>query len=528
VWQVFIKFPTIFHKFLWDGSDNYALTPARVQAHYNIGLYGTTNVPPIVEVPAAPVTVNLDGDGSIISTIVDGPGPFTYEWYYVASGVTNDITGATTGTLALTDIQGIQVNYQYYVVVSNAYGAATSAPITLNIVSGAPVLVADITPLLNYVPVGQSISFSVGPIGTAPFSYQWSTQSGPITGATNSSYSFDALGGSNNYSVAISNSLGVAASSTAIVVGLTNPPPIIGFNGNGTNWTFNQGAGWAGLPHDPNITDGVLTLTDGFNSETCSAFFDTPQDINAFTVSFTYQEAPGNAPLADGITFCIQNDTTAPYTLGGGGGGLGVTTISPSAALEINIYSGDHAGPWICFGTNGLVPDTGLTNYFDVPPVNLASGDPILVQFSYEQGVGTLVLSDAAAQATNTTAGLILEFTTNIITGDLPTIVGGNTAYIGFTGGDGALNAIQKVSNLAFQSFSATAPSSPVLSIVRGIAGSVIISWPTSASPSFVLQEATSLKGPWSPVGTAPVIVGSENEVTLTPGVTTFYKLLMP
>jgi len=497
------------------------LSSAQINALYDSGAYATTNAPPVVSVPTNPIAANVGGNATIPAMILDGTPPFTYQWYYLAGTTTNVITGATSNTLTLTDITTAESSDNYFVVASNAYGSGASSFATLNILSGGPTVVTDITPLLNYVLAGQSISFSVAAGGTQPFIYQWFTQSGPIASATNSSYTFSALAGSNNYYVTISNASGGIASSTAIVVGSATLPPAVAFNGNGTDWTMNQGTGWPGSPSTPNITDNLLTLTDGENGEASSAFFNTPQSVGAFVASFTYQLGGGSVPPADGMTFCLQNDPAGAATVGGGGGGLGVTSISPCAAFEFNIYTGDHAGPWIIFGTDGNVPDNDalLTNTITPLPVNLDSGDPIFVQISYAQGAATMILSDATAQTT---------FETNFITGDIPTIVSNQTAYVGFTGGSGALGCIQKISGFTYQAL-AGAPALPTLSIARGTVGSVVVSWPVAGSTSFVLQQSTLVNGPWSNVSTTPVVVGSDNQVTLTPGATTaFYRLFNP
>ena len=85
-----------------------------------------------------------------------------------------------------------------------------------------PVVVLDLQPLYQLVPPGNPVSFSVTAEGQAPLSYQWTLNGQGITGATNSSYSFNALAGTNYYAVAITNSLGSTNSSTAEVVGATN------------------------------------------------------------------------------------------------------------------------------------------------------------------------------------------------------------------------------------------------------------------------------------------------------------------
>jgi hypothetical protein len=492
-----------------------ALSSVQMNALFDTGTFGTTNVRPVVIVPSAPVTVDQGGNGSIVSTVVDGPAPYYYQWNYVASGVTNTLTGATNATLALTDIQSAWSSYQYYVVVSNNYGATTSSFVTLSILSGAPTLVADVSPLLTVVPAGLPVTFFVTATGTEPFYYVWLLNSVAIAGATNSSYTFDALAGSNNYSVTISNSVTSISSSTAVVLGVTNAPPIVGFNGNGTNWTLNQGPGWPGAPTNPSIVNDLLTLTDATNGEACSAFYNTPQYIGSFIASYIYQVQPASS-VADGVTFCMQDSTNAAYGLGptavgNGGGDLGYNGITPSVAFEMNVYVSANGGVGILLGTNGLTADSTpqLTPYGPTAPVNIGSFDPIYIQLYYSESVMRVYLSDGK-----------LTYTTNY-TCNVPATLGSDSAYIGFTAGDGAVNSYQTVSNFLF---SYTTPA--ILSVARKSAGTVVVSWPVSVSTLFVLQEATVLNGTWSNVTQTPQVVNGENEVTLTPGTSTAYYRL--
>jgi hypothetical protein len=69
----------------------------------------------------------------------------------------------------------------------------------------------------------------------------------------------------------------------------------------------------------------------------------------------------------------------------------------------------------------------------------------------------------------------------------------------------------------------------PFLSIARGAPGSVVVSWPSSASSLFELQQTTALNGTWSKVSATPTVVGSQYQVTLTPGTSAvFYRLVLP
>jgi hypothetical protein len=483
-----------------------AVIPAALSAAQIGQLFGAAGAAPVVTLPGNVITVDENGNGTITSSAT-GAVPLYYQWYYLNQ--MDDaivIPGATNSALQLTNIQLIQAQYSYFVVVSNAYGATTSSTVVLNILTGPPVVVADLSPLLVEVPVGVPVTFSVVASGTLPFTYQWSNGVAAIAGATNSSYAFNALPGSNSYSVGIANVDGSTPSSTAVVVGLTNPPFVISFSGNGADWTTNEGA-----TISASFSNNVLKLTDGNGSEATSAFYDYPQYIGGFLASFIYQ-AGGNK-AADGVTFCLEDSAATTNAVGAGGGSLGYAGITNSAALEFNLYSGDHGGQGITFGTNGNVPDNdaALGDFLSTSPVALDSGDPISVQVYYGQDLMTVWLTDEVTSKTFSTS-----FSAN-----LPAILGSSVGYVGFTGATGGATSIQTISNFMF---SYTEP--PVLAVTKGTAGSVIVSWPIGVASAFVLQQATALNGVWTNVPTTPQNVNLQNQVTLTPGTAAaFYRL---
>jgi hypothetical protein len=366
----------------------------------------------------------------------------------------------------------------------------------------APALTTDVTPLKSDVPVGAPMTFSVAVSGSLPLHYQGSNQSGPISGATNSSYTFNAVAGTNSYHVNVTNAVGATNSSTAVVVGEITQPPVITFTNS--DWALNGNGNIT-----PSIIGNLLTLTDGNGGEASSAFYSVGQYIGGFVASFTYQTSGG----ADGITFCLQNSPGGTNALGNSGAGLGYGGITASAAFEMNIFAGAaHGGVGIRVGTNGAIGDFSNDGYNGTGSVNITNGNNIYVRLYYQQGVMQVLLQDPSALATYSTSFPI----------DVPAAVGNGSAYIGFTGSDGGVASVQTVSNLLY---SYTTP--PVLAMAPGAPGQVVVSWPVSVSSLFTLLQSSGLTGPWAPaVPVSSAIVGLREQVTLTAGgSSTFYRL---
>jgi hypothetical protein len=84
----------------------------------------------------------------------------------------------------------------------------------------APLIETDVQPLFQKAWQSDPISFSVSAAGVQPMSYQWLLNGQAIPGATNSTWSFPALAGTNNYQLVVTNEDGSADSSLATVVGV--------------------------------------------------------------------------------------------------------------------------------------------------------------------------------------------------------------------------------------------------------------------------------------------------------------------
>jgi pectate lyase len=167
--------------------------------------------PPSITTQPVSQTVSAGANVSF-SASAEGTAPLSYQWQKNGAA----ISGATSATLNLTNVQGADSG-NYRVVVSNAAGSATSTTAVLNVLTGpvAPAITSQ--PASQTVVTGGSALFGVIATGTAPLSYQWYKDGSLISGATSSSLSLSNVqhADAGGYSVVVSNAAGTAASNTA-------------------------------------------------------------------------------------------------------------------------------------------------------------------------------------------------------------------------------------------------------------------------------------------------------------------------
>jgi hypothetical protein len=214
---------------------------------------------------------------------------------------------------------------------------------------------------------------------------------------------------------------------------VTGPSFAHGFVSPLTQMTLNGGA--------VALANGALDLTDGKVSETRSAWYSTPVNVQQFTTSFDFQLTNANA---DGFTFAIQNDGLS--VVGTTGGGLGYGGLPLSIAIKFDLFSNAGEGPdstGVCInglGAFGLSTNTTTDVNLSATGINLHSGDIFNVQMVYNGTNLTVVITDTVTNAT-----AIQTYNVNI-----PAIVGGTTAYVGFTGASGGNVAVQNILNWSF------------------------------------------------------------------------------
>jgi hypothetical protein len=178
----------------------------------------------------------------------------------------------------------------------------------------------------------------------------------------------------------------------------------------------------------------ALQLTDDQTFEAGSAFYANKVNIQSFSTGFSFRQTG----LADGMTFTIQN--AGVNALGNYGEALGYAPISNSVAVKFDIHNNQGEG----FDSTGLYADGALPT---IPALDLTdtgiylqSGYPFIAHIIYDGVNLNLTITNQVWQTTSSQSFPI----------DIPTTVGGNTAYVGFTGGTGADTAIQQIFNWTF------------------------------------------------------------------------------
>jgi hypothetical protein len=170
----------------------------------------SVNAAPTISSQPVSATVNQGQDVSF-SVTAAGAVPLTYQWLKDGS----PLSGETNVTLQLTGVQSGNEG-SYTVVVSNSVSSVTSSAATLAVI--VPPTIST-QPATQTIDAGAAVAFSVGVSGTAPFTYQWSKDASPISGATSATFNIAsaAAGDAGAYSVAVTNAAAFVSSENAVL-----------------------------------------------------------------------------------------------------------------------------------------------------------------------------------------------------------------------------------------------------------------------------------------------------------------------
>ncbi len=407
-----------------------ALTSVEHILNWSYTTVSTTPTP-----PSAPTGLNAtpaDGQVALGWNAVSGATGYNIKYGTAPGNYTSTVTGVH-GTSAT--ISSLVDGTPYYFVVSAVNGAGEGGNSTeVSTTPAAPIPQPPAVPTgLAATPGDKQVGLSWSAVsGATTYTVKVATSSGGpyatlLSGITTTSTTASGLTDGTTYFFVVSasnpngesgNSTQVAATPSGVVVNAINFGS--GFTGAASSLALNGNAG---------INGSALQLLSGAQGQASSAFSSTRQNIATFSTTFNFQ-ITGNWPLGDGFTFVIQN--AGPTALGIAGGGLGYQGITNSVAIKFDIF--DNAGE----GTNstglyinGAVPENVNSINLDGTGFNLRSYDPSSATIAYDGATLTVTLKDLVTGATATQHYAI----------NIASVVGSNTAYVGFTAGDGALTS---------------------------------------------------------------------------------------
>lgn len=192
---------------------------------------------------------------------------------------------------------------------------------------------------------------------------------------------------------------------------------------------------------------GVLRIVPANEGQSGAAYSTTPITLGTsatFSTQFQFRfTAAGGIDPADGITFVLA---ASPNGLGGAGGGLGYIGVPNSVAIEFDTYnngpgdgnSSNHVG----IDTGGALNMLAFSNVYGIQYCDFFSGYTGNGCMSNGHVWTALITYDGTTQLLNVTltdpamGGSFSAISDYMI--DIGSLLGTNTAYVGFTGSTGS------------------------------------------------------------------------------------------
>jgi Legume lectin domain/Chitobiase/beta-hexosaminidase C-terminal domain len=250
------------------------------------------------------------------------------------------------------------------------------------------------------------------------------------------------------------------------------------------------------LENNAKLAGSSIQLTAPNAGSANNIWYKSPVSVQAFTTTFTWTATCPASPATcgDGMGFMIisdPNSTPAGFTYSGYSGGQfswskcsgnGDTSCPAidSILVKFDLYNNQAGSPGANltgFYSGGTYPQAPNNPQYNMAPsgINMESGHLMRATLSYNGSVLTETVTDTVTGATYT----------NNYTANIPSLVAGNIAYVGFGGGTGAATVTQDLQSWTYtvQSIGQAAP--PTFSPVNGTytkAQSVSISSASSGS----------------------------------------------
>jgi hypothetical protein len=287
----------------------------------------------------------------------------------------------------------------------------------------------------------------------------------------------------------------MAVSIALMVLGLLSPPAansqVIDYP-NG----FASSTGQIWLENGAVLSGSLIQLTSNTGSTANNAWYQTPVNLEAFTTTFTFAETcPPDCGNGFGfMILSVNNPSVSGYTYSGGGGGnLSWSSGCPASCAPINsilvkfdLYdaAANKTGANLTgFYTGGEYPQLPNPQYdMSGSGINMESGDLMRCTLSYNGTMLTESVTDTVTGATYT----------NRYAANIPALVGGNTAYVGFGGSTGAATVLQNLTSWTYAVESPGQAAIPMFSPAAGTyAGSQTVTLSSVSSGAVICYNTT-------------------------------------
>ena len=313
----------------------------------------------------------LSTSNATFTAAASGTAPLIYHWYFNGSLLADGgrVSGSTTTNLSIANVQTSDAG-SYEFIVTNNYGSATSAPVTLTVLV-PPFL--SVQPSNQVVTVSGNASLMVLAGGTGPLSYQWFFDGAPLTDGGRVSGSATAnlnladvqVSDGGLYLVVVTNNYGMVTSAVAVLSTTHGTPGVVRFvNVNSTN------------PVAPYISwdTAATNIQAAINAASASASDTVLVSPGVYNESVNFDGYPVCLLSANGPSNTIINPPAGSSSVSFGSG-EGTNSILWGFSLTNGGISVSSSSPTIL--SNVLINcGTGINCYFASPSIlnNLISG----------------------------------------------------------------------------------------------------------------------------------------------------------
>ena len=339
------------------------------------GIDFTPDLGPLIT--SQPASINTTTNiTAIFSVGANAIFPLTFQWQDNGTNVVDDasISGAASATLTIEHCS-LTNQGNYTVIISNQYGAVTSqiANLAVSDVPELPSITNEVVYVTNFI--GNNQSFSVNPLGTPPFTYQWYFGTNLLvddgvkySGSTNSALNITnlQLADSGSYYITVSNQAGGISNLVAVLT-VQYVVPLIPTNGEPVPVVMLQGQ-TASLPVSG--VEGTPPLTYQWYQ---GSIANPLSDMNEFTGATTNELTITGATESDATNyFCVVSNAG-----GGTTSQMASITVIVPPLLSYVAYSNQ-----IYLQNFNSLPDPGST------PVNtVGGGGPVTIgAITYDVG----------------------------------------------------------------------------------------------------------------------------------------------